>query len=486
MDRGDAAVIMAVTNQRFRPGYHLASPGGWVNDPNGFAYFDGQCHLFFQHNPKEAKWGPMHWGHSVTKDFVTWEHLPTALFPDQPYENGLGCFSGTALAKDGKLHLMYTAAWENGKNMAQQQCLAVSADGIGFVKHPANPVLPKSQIPHGYSDSDFRDPKLFFRNGAFYCLVGARKRFGEILLYRSKNMESWEFVGPVVNGLLEAEGVLECPDLVRLGGRDVLIFSPQNLKQEGHMYQNAMSSVYMVGELCLATGRFMREHTGEIDGGYDFYAPQTVTLPDGRVVLTAWMNMWGRTYPTAGDGWTGAFALPRELRLEGGKLFQSPVREIENYRENPIHYSRVRVGEGLELEGVHGSRIELVIDVDLHEARRFGIRLFSGRGFETVLCYEQALGIATLDRSNSGEPVACEGEPFRRLRVDAPDGRLHLRLFLDTSSVEVFLQNGAGTMTSTAYPKKGCDGIEFFSEGGEAEILSLRKYEIGGKCNETE
>jgi len=395
-------------NGRYRPLYHMAAPMGWINDPNGFVYFDGQYHLFYQFYPYDTKWGPMHWGHAVTDDFVQWQNRPVALAPDQPYDDALGCFSGTAFAEAGKLTLMYTgvSASEDQKDM-QQQCLAESSDGVHFTKLSCNPVIPVALIPDGFDTANFRDPKLFKRGDAYYCLIGGRRKkeggfVGEILLYKSGDMVDWSFKGALMNGAIQADGVLECPDIIRMDGKDVIVCCPQNLPLRGNKYQNSASSIYITGHLDADKGVFISERMDEIDGGFDFYAPQTVTAPDGRVIMTAWMNMWGRSYPSANDGWAGSFILPREVTLKNDRLLQNPVKEIEQYRKNPVNYGNVIIdaGEEKSLDGVNGNGLEVSLDAELLDADIFGMKLFAGTDCETLLYFDRRESCVVFDRSS--------------------------------------------------------------------------------------
>jgi len=155
-----------MTEQR-RMKYHFEPQSGWMNDPNGLVYFRGQYHAFFQHNPYDTKWGPMHWGHAVSDDLLTWKELPIALTPDMPYENGGGCFSGSAVVKDDLLYLFYTSV---SKEFGQTQSLATSADGIHFQKYEQNPII-RSFPPDG--SKEFRDPKVTLINGIYYMVVGS-------------------------------------------------------------------------------------------------------------------------------------------------------------------------------------------------------------------------------------------------------------------------------------------------------------------------
>ena len=146
---------------------------GWMNDPNGFSFYNGQYHMFYQYNPYDTKWGPMHWGHAVSKDLLHWEYLPCALAPDVPYDNGPGCFSGSAVeTEDGKQLLLYTSVFpeeqpDGGMRDIQTQAIAIG-DGLNYEKPLDHPVLTVRDIPAGYSKFDFRDPKIWREEDGYY------------------------------------------------------------------------------------------------------------------------------------------------------------------------------------------------------------------------------------------------------------------------------------------------------------------------------
>jgi len=465
-----------------------------MNDPNGFVYFDNQYHLFFQYNPYDTQWGPMHWGHCVSKDLIKWEMLPVALAPETDYDKSLGCFSGTGFSENGKLYLMYTGVIESEEKLVrQQQCLAESSDGINFRKYAENPVITTEQVPEGYNKYEFRDPKLFSRDGKYYCLVGTKREKGndpceggEVLLYESMDMICWNFKSAIFNKAITKNGVIECPDIFELDGKDVIICSPQNIPFNDYKYQNTASSVYFIGKLDLKTGRYQCEAMDEIDAGFDFYAPQALKAPDGRIIMTAWMNMWGRSYPTEKDGWVGLDILPRELTIVDGRLRQNPVREIENYRSNIIEYSNCLIEEDgcVSFNNISGQSIELVLTVDLLDSEVFGIKLFASEKHETLLFYERSTGCITFDRSISGEKIEISpsenhyGDGVRKVKINLNNNRLTARIFLDKCSVEAFFQDGERVLTSTVYPDEEDINVYFYTTGGKALIKSLVKYDI--------
>ena len=148
-----------------RPAFHITPYVGWMNDPNGFSYYKGEYHLFYQYNPYSTHWDSMHWGHVVSKDLLHWNYVPTALAPDEDYDK-FGCFSGSAIElEDGRQLLMYTSVnqekLEDGTvRDIQTQAVAVG-DGKDYEKYDKNPVLTAKDLPKGASKVDFRDPKIW-------------------------------------------------------------------------------------------------------------------------------------------------------------------------------------------------------------------------------------------------------------------------------------------------------------------------------------
>ena len=314
--------------------YHLTAPIGWINDPNGFSYFNNKYHMFYQYNPYDAVHGPMHWGHQTTSDFITWEHQDVALAPDTDYDYG-GCFSGTAIEYEGKLYLAYTSVTDTN----QLQSIAYSRDGVTFKKSEHNPVINTDQVPSNLSASAFRDPKIFRRNNKFYMLVGNEAKDHSnkyVVMYESDNIETnWKYAG-IVWSNQTVGGIFECPEFVEFDGTDMLIACPQSFKNSNpYELQNVDSPIYKLGYLSTNTNKFLKSPEAkeyeEFDKGFSFYAPQVVKTSDDRRVLIAWMNQWNEPHPTRVAGWAGSMTLPRELSLKDNHVYQKPVREFDNY-----------------------------------------------------------------------------------------------------------------------------------------------------------
>lgn len=467
-----------ISNLKERNHFHLMPEVGWMNDPNGFSVYQGEYHLFYQYFPYDVKWGPMHWGHAKSKDLIKWEYIPVAMAPDQVYETG-GCFSGSAIEVEGKHVLMYTGHTnpnpEDEALVRQVQCLAIG-DGKEYRKYEQNPVIKTEEMPPQSSLTDFRDPKLWEKNGIYYCVLGSKdeNNSARVLLYKSENLVNWTYVGLVGESHHEFGYMWECPDLFHLDGQDVLIMSPQGVPEEQYRYKNTNTTVYCLGTLDYETAKFTRIAIDEIDYGLDFYAPQTTQAPDGRRLMVAWMQSWHQNIPTDQYGWVSSMTIPRELSIHQGVLIQKPVREIKQYRTNYIHYQNVKLNGIRQFDGIKGRLVDLELKVVLQAAHYFEIKVMKGINQETNIVYDAKRQVLCFDRRNSGSGI--EGVNYREMPIKIEEGCLNLRLLMDTYSVELFVQDGKYTMTSTVYPDFESDQIEFVSDS--EVILSIEKWDL--------
>lgn len=470
--------VQANQNERaaYRLGYHLMAPSGWMNDPNGLIYFNGQYHAFYQHYPYGETWGPMHWGHGISDDLIHWHHLPVALAPGEAYDRD-GCFSGSAVDDQGTLTLIYTGhnVIDPEKDViVQNQNIARSRDGIHFYKANANPVI--QQQPAGMGQ-DFRDPKVWRENGVWFMVVGATKHDqGQVLLYESANLEEWTYRGVLAQNDGGNEGYMwECPDFFKLGDKYVLLASPQGVEPEGDRYLNHHQTVYMVGDY--VNGQFIRSSFTELDYGHDFYAVQTLLDGKGRRIAIGWMDMWESPKPSQKHGWAGAMTLPRELVLtEEGKIAMKPIEELTLLRQQstpigPLHvkhvYPILSSGNLVELEAQFA-----LVDSD---ASAFGIRFCCAAdgSEETVLRFDLLKHTVTLDRSRSGE-----GPGGARTVSIKSAATIDVRLFIDRSSVEVFINDGETVITSRIYPQETSTGMTVFAEGGSIVMPTCTVHKL--------
>ncbi|WP_291632860.1 glycoside hydrolase family 32 protein [Clostridium sp.] len=465
-------------NSEYRLNYHLMGEYGWINDPNGFVFYKGKYHLFYQNYPYKACVGPMHWGHAVSVDLIKWNYLPIALAPDRDFDKD-GCFSGTSIIVDGNLCILYTGHICTGKSKEeykQVQNYAYSEDGINFEKYSGNPVLDTNEIHGEASTKDIRDPKVFKLEKDYYMILGSIDNFGngEVLLYKSLDLIKWEYVNVLAKGNSDMGKVWECPDIFNLDGKDILIVSPQYMKKEGLNYHNLHSSIYILGKLNTEKGEFIFKDYYPVDYGFDFYAPETIEDPKGRRIIVAWMDMWETEMPTStqGHNWTGAMTLPREMFFNNGKLCFKPIEEIKDYRRNEFSLENILLKDEIELDAI-GDSYEIVVTFKPIEASDFGIKLRVGNDEETILTYDTENNLFTFNRDKSGK--GPKGK--RSTEVYLTQNELELRIFVDKSSVEVFINHGQKTMTARIYPSALSNKIKLFSKG-ECKVVTFHKWDI--------
>lgn len=472
-----------------RPSFHLTPRVGWMNDPNGFSYYRGKYHLFYQYNPYSTTWAPMHWGHAVSEDLLHWEFLPAALAPDAPFDDKDGCFSGSAIElPDGRHLLMYTGVSADGRNAdgttcrKQTQCLAVG-DGVDYVKLQNNPVIDASSLPEGSSAIHFRDPKLWRGNNGTYRAVMANlgpDDSGQIVMYHSADGFAWLFEGVVSRNDGRYGHMWECPDLFELDGYDVLLLSPQDMLPEGHEFYSGNGTLCLMGHLDQKTGELVEESARTIDNGIDFYATQTLLAPDGRRIMVAWMQNWDSISPVShSDRWFGQMTVPRELWVQDGRLHQWPIRELDALRGQQVVHKDVALGgDPVALEGVSGRVADLLLDVRAADEKNpyeeFVVWFAQDERFHCSIRYRPATGVLQMSRIHAGSRRAFVHH--RKCDVEGADARLSLRLVLDKRSVEVFVNGGAMALSMTIPTDLSADGITFRSHG--KAILDVRKYDL--------
>ena len=447
-------------SDRYRMGFHLTPPAGWLNDPNGLCQIDGVYHVFFQYSPDWPAAGTERgWGHATSRDLVRWEHHGWAIRADAPFDAD-GAYSGCALVRPG------AGAAERGAAGALSP--AVSFYYTGNVKHPGNfdyvragreANLVRVDSPDGfemgekqllmgtggypaYCSCHVRDPKVWREDGRLYMLLGARDRADEgfALLYRSDDGLTWQHVGDIRTP--EPFGYMwECPDRIRLDGFEYLSCCPQGM--EAMSWANGVSD--QAGYFALAAGerlaaapavdaaRFRRW-----DAGFDFYAPQTFVDEAGRTLLIGWMGLPEPPFESAPNGmdWIHCLTVPRVLsRAVDGTIAQAPVPELEALRGEPVALRRDGGGMRANLPE---HRADLVFE---------GV----GEGFAAVL--DGALEVRCADGEVAlrfVEPFVGAGRTERRLPVTSYGA---LRILVDSSAVEVFAADGRAVFSTRWFPQ---------------------------------
>ena len=448
----------------WRQKYHIQGIVGLINDPNGFSQFKGKYHMFYQWNPLGTIHKNKTWAHSISDDLLHWKRLKTALRPDTWYSKD-GVYSGSAIVDDEKLYLFYTGNVKDADgNRESYQCLAVSNDGENFERWEPSIV----NQPDGYT-RHIRDPKIWKKDGKFYAVIGIQSKDleGKAVLYSSENIKDWKFEGEIAganHGKIKDFGFMwECPDYFQLKDektgeiKDLLVFSPQGLEPEGDLYNNKYQTGYLFGKLDYEKPEFeISSDFVEIDRGHDFYAPQSMEDDKGRRIIVGWMGVpEEEDFPTVKNEWIHCLTLPRELKVIDGKLYQLPIKEMESIRGEKIGFNEkvteeVKVGTGTTYE-LKARFNDINSD--------FGLKLRTGKNSEIVLKFDYNDKKFVLDRTK-GE------QPDKRLRKVylGNISKLELTVFVDNSSVEVFINGGQEVFSSRIFPEKDADGISVFAD----------------------
>ena len=505
----------------YRPSYHFTPLYGWMNDPNGMVYKDGEYHLYFQYNPYGSKWGNMHWGHAVSKDLVHWEHLDPAIARD-PVGH---IFSGSSVvdkkntAGFGKnaIIAIYT---NNSVNHDEVQCIAYSNDnGRTFTKYEGNPVLtPFDGL------KDFRDPKVFWyeKGKCWYMIVSADK---ETRFYKSKNLKKWTYVSAFGKGMGQQPCQYECPDFFQLP------VNGDKKKMKWVMTMNINPGCWFGGS---ATEYFVGDFDGKnftcpdahdvkwLDWGKDHYATVTFSNTGDRVLGITWMSNWQYANLTPFKQNRGANGLPRELKLyeKNGKYYISEdvAPEVYALRKDTKNLADASVAEAKDLKGVAANMegaFEIEADVTPDANGIAGIEISNNKRERTMIYFDMKQGKVVMDRTESGlsdfgkqsvphdielawdKQLAAEGKQPARitnsinykndfaLATWAPlslceDGKktYHVDIFVDKSSVELFVDGGRIAMTNLVFPVAPYENVKLYTQDGKAEFKNLKVHKL--------
>ena len=479
---------------RFRPAFHFTPPNNWLNDPNGLVYYEGEYHLFYQHNPDSPTWGPMYWGHAISTNLIEWRHLPVALAPDQhgtifsgsvvvDWKDTTGFFNG----KPGLVAIFtHNLNDPERKQRLQRQSLAYSPDsGRSWIKYAANPVLADEH------EDDFRDPKVFWHadTRSWIMVLALNNR---IRIYASPDLIHWSLQSEFGEKSGDHGGVWECPDLFELpidgdirNKKWVMLVSvgthPE--RPEGSRTQ------YFIGEFDGRT--FVNDHgEGEtlwLDGGRDNYAGVSwsdIPPDDGRRIYIGWMSNWKYANVTPSQGWRGAMTLPRELSLgssaEGVRLFQRPIAELRQWRQTPHEWRNVHLSPGKSIEfDLQTGTLEIRAEFEPDTAANFGLKIRKGESEETIIGYNTTQRLLYIDRTRSGITDFHDDFPCKHGMLAAlQNGKINLHIIVDHASVEVFAQNGEHAMTDLIFPDPGSCSLEVFTEEGGMRLIGLTVYPI--------
>ncbi len=432
----DANTMSNPVTSVFRPAWHISPPQGLLNDPNGFIYHNGQYHLFYQWYPYGCEHKDKHWVQLTSDNLIDWQWQSVALTPSAWFDSH-GVFSGHAVSDGDTLYAYYTGNTRVGVERARQttQCVAVSKQGGALEK--LGPVI--NELPEGVTEH-IRDPKVIEYAGRWWMILGAQttELKGRLAVYHSSDRLNWQFSGLFGEELGELGYMWECPDVFELNGQQFAMFCPQGIHSP-----NACHSVEHhngIAKLTLQSEPFnLRLRDFEtLDHGFDFYAPQTMQTPDGRRVLCAWMGLPDDVdHPSVDEGWLHQLTCLRELEYREGRIYQRPVRELDALL---CEQRTLSLNESLCDLGTQSFVLRMTL--------KWGqtLNLFEGDGYRVQLKACSQTRCLVLDRTNT---LNRSADTIRQLPLACQE--IEISAFVDTSSLELFINQGEYVMTSRVF-----------------------------------
>lgn len=471
--------------ETYRPVYHHTPVYGWMNDPNGMFYKDGVYHLYFQYNPYGSMWANMTWGHSTSTDLTHWTYEGTAIVSDA----WGAIFSGSCVVdKDntagfgkGAVVAFYTSAKSTPWGDVQSQSMAYSLDnGKTFIKYEHNPILTSTE-------RDFRDPKVFwYAPGKHWVMMLAVGQ--EMQIYSSGNLKEWKKESSF--GAMQGAhgGVWECPDLVEVaveGSKKKKWVLICNLNPGGPFGGSAAQ--YFVGSF--DGKKFVNEsptQTKWLDWGKDNYATVTWSnAPAGRCIALGWMSNWQYANSVPTTQYRSANTLARDLTLYrvGGELYlkSKPSPEIKKARAEEKKIPTFEVKGNYEVASLladNKGAYEIEMAIENKGTSKIDFSLMNEKGEKVAMYYDVVRKQFVMDRSASGIVGFSRDFPAVTVAPVRNTDQIHLRLFIDRSSVEAFGEEGEYVMTNLVFPAEPYNRMVFSSDKGSYIVKSMNVYRL--------
>ncbi|GHN40477.1 sucrose-6-phosphate hydrolase [Lactobacillus delbrueckii] len=451
-EKWDVKTLLELQSQAARSDYqlhyHIRPTSGLLNDPNGFSYYNGRWQVFYQAYPFGAVHGLKSWVHLTSSDLVHWENLGEAVYPDTPLDSH-GAYSGSAKAIGDKLFLMYTGNVRDENWVRHSYQVGAWMDEEGKVTKLETPLInsPEHVTEH------FRDPQILEHDGKYYAILGAQDKetkAGKISLYKADAVTGpWQDLGYV--DLPDMGYMVECPNLVFVDGKPVFIFCPQGLDKNVTDYQNVYPNMYWVGEsFDFETGHFETKQKAPInlDEGFDVYATQAFNAPDGYAYAISWVGLPDMTYPSDKEGWANCLSQVKRLSLKHGRLLQKPVKAMKSLRgveedfTGDLAFDAGAQSE-LKLTIKQGQKGKLLLAADSEGKNCIKLSFKTGKHARLMV-----------DRGECGQAVNPDYGTSRTVKL--PDGEdLDLRIFVDHSLFEIFVNGGEEVITGRFFPQNG-------------------------------
>lgn len=463
-----------IANSKWRLAYHIQPNTGLLNDPNGFTFYNNQWHLFYQSYPMGAVHGVKSWYHLTSTNLVDWKEDGIKLFPDTIYDSH-GVYSGTALPISDKLFIAYTGNVRNTDWARHSYQLGAWMNRYGQVKKISEPLI--YSPPNGYT-SEFRDPQVFSYEDKYLMIIGAQdeSQNGQVLVYQSCDLLSWDFKGELNFTNKEMGFMIECPNLLLTEDAALLIFCPQGLKKDICDYKNIYPNSYIVGDSYDFDSNSIINPSKlkNLDEGFDVYATQAFKSPDKRLLSISWVGLPEIAYPTDHEGWAHCLSSVKELVIQDKKLYQKPVKEMEELREGEAFHFDQSSASFIKLDS---NRYEMAVTFDKLASGSLSLYTDKDKKNGLHINFDSQRGKMTIDRSNSG---VIFGEKHGSVRAFSIEQKpLTLQIFVDSSVVEVFINDGETVATMRVFPNSEQTGFHIIYDGRyQGELWKIRKTSL--------
>ena len=468
-------------NNQYRLKYHMSPRVGWMNDPNGLVFYHGQYHLYYQANPYRTRPGHMMWGHFVSSDLISFKDEGIALALEKEGENA---YSGGAIVDEDKINIFYTLHTEKqsqeirydgdilegveiltekenekrktaprpieGLDVKCEEVYHSISDGYSYDKGEL--VFDNESLPKNISRADFRDPCPVRIKDTYYIFIGGKDlntNKGVIIVLKSKNLHRFEYaflLGPYY----ELGDMAECPCYFKVDDKDVLLVSGSNTVRRDNDFKNINCSVFIVGDLDFEKGTMKVDFIKEIDKGPSFYAPQFIR-DINKPVMVGWLEMWSKKYPTSifKHGYVGAFSIPRLISIKNNDVYQWPIDELEKYEKE-----------------IDGDIIPRTSDIYLELEKGSSLILKGGNGSLFIGNDERGVYFDNRNGNSMYESIRHTNNQY---------DNASLRILLDISSIEIFVENGKEVISDRFY----IDGKWTLETNGIVKNIKVK--EIGDK-----
>lgn len=448
-----------IAQSHWRLGYHIQPATGLLNDPNGFSYFNNQWHLFYQSFPYGAVHGLKSWAHLTSDDLVHWQDHGPALLPGD-VQDSHGAYSGSAIPVGDKLFMMYTGNVRDKNWVRHPKQDGAWMDKDNQIKKISIPLIDNPKP--GYTDH-FRDPQIIKHEDTYYCLIGGRRAddTGHVLVYQASEVTGpWSYKTELKFTDKDCGYMIECPNLLFVDNRPVLMFCPQGIEQDVLQYSNVYPNAVVIGEdFDWETFSFINPSAiTNLDEGFDVYATHGFNAPDGRALTVSWIGLPDTTYPSDKEGWANCFSLVKELKIKDNHLYQIPVVENKQLVKETLNSKEITPQAKLSFKLGKNLAGSITLKTELNE--------------ELQIILDTTNGKILVDRTNAGVPFATNFGTTRSTKVIAGK-EIQADLYLDNTVFELYVNGGQKVITGRIFPQGEQFSVE--SENIEVKKVSLDK-----------